>query len=84
MCIQRFKVNKLPMVIQGRGRYSKFTKVRISVPSKSPIHVEGDPSIDETIGAISPPVVEGTSWNWRDLTSHVQGIFDRKLKKTEL
>ena len=63
-------------------RYNKFTKVRIRVPSKSPIHVESESSIDEdNIFAISPPIVKGTSWNLRDLTSHRQGVFDKKRKK---
>ena len=56
-------------------RYDKFTKVQIRVPSKSPIHVESESSIDEdNIFAISPPVVKSTSWNFR------QGVFDKKKK----
>ena len=66
-------------------RYNKFTKVRIRVPSKSPIHVESESSIDEdNIFAISPPIVKGTSWNLRDLTSHRQGVFDKKRKNWTL
>ena len=66
-------------------RYDKFTKVRIRVPSKSPIHVESESSIDEdNIFAISPPIVKGTSWNLRDLTSHRQGVFDKKRKNWTL
>ena len=69
-------------------RYNKFTKVRIRVPSKSPIHVESESSIDEdNIFAISPPIVKGTSWNLRDFkTSHRQGVFDKtdKKRKSEL
>ena len=57
------------------SRYNKFTKVRIRVPFKSPIHVESDSSIDEdNIFAISPPVVQSTSWNFR------QRVFDKKRK----
>ena len=56
-------------------RYDKFTKVRIRVPFKSPIHVESESSIDEdNIFAISPPVVQSTSWNFR------QRVFDKKRK----
>ena len=56
-------------------RYNKFPKVRIRVPFKSPIHVESDSSIDEdNIFAISPPVVQSTSWNFR------QRVFDKKRK----
>ena len=63
-------------------RYNKFTKVRIRVPSKSPIHVESESLIDEdNIFEISPPIVKGTSWNLRNLTSHRQGVFDKKRKK---
>ena len=66
-------------------RYDKFTKVRIRVPSKSPIHVESESSIDEdNIFAISPPIVKGMSWNLRDLTSHRQGVFDKKRKNWTL
>ena len=66
-------------------RYNKFTKVRIRVPFKSPIHVESESSIDEdNIFAISPPIVKGTSWNLRDLTSHRQGVFDKKRKNWTL
>ena len=43
------------------------------------IHVESESSIDEdNIFAISPPIVKGTSWNLRDITSHRQGVFDKK------
>ena len=62
--------------------YNKFTKVLIRVPSRSPIHADSESSIDEdNIFAISTPVVKGTSWNLRDLTSHRQGVFDKKRKK---
>ena len=47
------------------------------------IHVESELSIDEdNIFAIifSPPIVKGTSWNLRDITSHRQGVFDKKRK----
>ena len=72
------KFQRLSMI----PRYNKFNKVRIRVPSKSPIHVESESSIDEdNIFAISPPIVKGTSWNLRDLTSHRQGVFDKKRKK---
>ena len=66
-------------------RYNKFTKVRIRVPSKSRIHVESESSIDEdNILAISPAIVKGTSWNLLDLTSHRQGVFDKKRKNCTL
>ena len=66
-------------------RYNKFTKVRIRVPSRSPIHVESESSMDEdNIFAISPPIVKGTIWNLRDLTSHRQGVFDKKRKNWTL
>ena len=59
-------------------RYNKFTKVLIHVPSRSPIHAESESSIDEdNIFAISPPIVESTSWNLRDVTSHRQGVSIR-------
>ena len=75
------KFQRLSMI----PRYNKFTKVRIRVPSKSPIHVESESSIDEdNIFAISPPIVKGTSWNLRDLTSHRQGVFDKKRKNWTL
>ena len=65
-------------------RYNKFTKVRIRVPSKSPIHVESESSIDEdNIFAISPPIVKSTSWNLRDFKpSHRQGVFELRPEKS--
>ena len=72
------KFQRLSMI----PRYNKFTKVRIRVPSKSRIHVESESSINEdNIFAISPAIVKGTSWNLLDLTSHRQGVFDKKRKK---
>ena len=75
MCFQGLKVNIVP-------RYNKFTQVLIRVPSRSPIHSKSESSIDED--DISPPIVKVASWNLRDLTSHRQGVFDKKRKKTEL
>ena len=81
MCIQGLKVNIVSMIIPD-PRYNKFTKVLISVPSRSPIHAKRESSIDEdNIFAISPSIVKGTSWNLRDLTSDRQGILDKKRKK---
>ena len=63
------------------ARYNKFSKVPIRVPSKSRIHVESESSINEdNIFAISPPIIKGTSWNLRDITSHRQGVFDNERK----
>ena len=42
-------------------RYNKLTKIRIRLPSRSPIHVEN--------------IVKGTSWKFRDLTSHTFNVF---------
>ena len=56
--------------------------VLIRVPSRSQIHAKSESSIDEDdIFAISPLIVKGTSWNLRDLSSHRQGVFDKKRKK---
>ena len=61
------KFQRLSMI----PRYDKFTKVRIRVLFKSRIYVERESSIDEdNIFVIWPPIVKGTSWNLRDLTSH--------------
>ena len=63
-------------------RYNKFPKVWILVPSKSRIHIESESSIDEdNVFAISSPIVKGTSWELRDLTSYRQGVFDKKTRK---
>ena len=63
-------------------RYNKFTKVWILVSSKSRIHIESESSIDEdNVFAISSPIVKGTSWELRDLTSYRQGVFDKKTRK---
>ena len=57
----------------------------LRVPSKSPIHVESESSIDEdNIFPISPPIVKVTKWNLHDLTSHRQGVFDKKRKNWTL
>ena len=85
MCFQGLKVNIVPMIIPDSNWYNKFTKVLIHVPSRRPIHAESESSIDEdNIFAISLPIVESTSWNLRDVTSHCQGVLDKKWKKTEL
>ena len=81
MCFQGLKVNIVPMI----PRYNKFTKARIRVPSRSPVHDKSESSIDEdNILAISPPIVKGTSWNLRDFTFHRQGVFDKKRKNWTL
>ena len=74
------------MVIHdSKVRYNKFTKVQIRVPSRSLIHVKSKSSNDEdNIFAISPPIVKGTSWNLCDLTSHHQGVFNKKRKNWTL
>ena len=83
MRFQGLKVNIVPMIIPDSK--VKFTKVLIRVPSRSPIHVESESSIDEdnmfAISLISPPILKGTSLNLRDLTSHRQGVLDKKRKK---
>ena len=38
-------------------------------------------NLNLSIFAISTPIVKGASWNLRDLTSHRQGVFDKKRKK---
>ena len=62
MCFQGLKVKKVPTVIHDiRGM------IRSQVQIRGP-HVESESSIDEdNIFAISPPIVKGTSWNFRDL-----------------
>ena len=90
MCFQGLKVNIVPMIIPdskpNNSKPNNFTKVLIRVPSRSPTHAERESSIDkDNIFAISPPIVKGTSWNLRYLTSFCQGVFDKKRKKkTEL
>ena len=85
MCFQGLKANIVPMIIPDSQVYNKFTKVLIRVPSRSPIHAKSESSIDEAnIFAISPPIVKGTSWNLHDLTSHRQGVFDKKRKNWTL
>ena len=83
MCFQGLKVNIVPMItVSLIPRYNEFTHVLIRVTSRSPIHAESESSIDaDNIFAISTPIVKGTSWNLRDLTSHRQGVFDKKRKK---
>ena len=71
MCFQGLSKLKKWQRLSTIPRYNTFTKVRICVPSLSPIHVESESSIDEdNIFAISPPIVKGTSWNLRDLRQH--------------
>ena len=48
MRFQGLKVNIVPMIIPDSK--VKFTKVLIRVPSRSPIHVESESSIDEDKG----------------------------------
>ena len=80
MRFQGLKVNIVPMIIPDSK--VKFTKVLIRVPSRSPVHVQSESSIDEdNIFAISAPIVKGTSWDLRDLASHRQGVFAKKRKK---
>jgi len=59
MCIQRFKVNKLPMAIQGIAssrRSGSVSHTKVQSMSKAIRR-----STRQYLGAISPPVVEGTS-----------------------
>ena len=44
-----------------------------------PLYQPTDRSTIPTVNMI--PIVKGTSWNLRDLTSHRQGVFDKKGKK---
>ena len=81
-CVSKFSKLKKFQRLSMIPRYNKFTKVQIRVPSKSRIHVESESLINEdNIFAISLTIVKGTSWNLRDLTSHRQGVFDKKRKK---
>ena len=81
-------------VVDRRGQHFRdFTaspRIMFTVGSIDRLSSESRPTIDRYIDRTDRstlptvnmiPIVKGTSWNLRDLTSHRQGVFDKKRKK---
>ena len=73
-------------VVDRRGQdFRDFTasrRIMFTVGSMDRLSSESQPTDRSTLPTVNMiPIVKGTSWNLRDLTSHRQGVFDKKRKK---